>query len=119
MPLESIVPNGLAPYPKDIDGEEDKELLAMSALSGLGNAKVNCVYVLTSPYRIHEFYTKIFPLTIKIVIIMVYSRVTSHLTPLALRYSMIITSMLKKGNILLLEKKVGFGSMQIQRRKIP
>ena len=54
MPLASIVPNGLAPYPKDIDGEEDKELLAMSALSGLENAKVNCVYVSTSSYRIHE-----------------------------------------------------------------
>ena len=48
MPLESIAPNGLAPYPKDMDGEDDKELLPLGALSDLGNAKVNYFYVWTS-----------------------------------------------------------------------
>jgi hypothetical protein len=43
LPLESVVPNGLAPYPKDIDGEADKELLPLAALSDLGNAKVKYV----------------------------------------------------------------------------
>jgi len=38
-PLETIMPNGLAPFPHDLDGEEDKEINSATASPDLANAK--------------------------------------------------------------------------------
>ena len=42
LPLEQVSPFGLAPFPHDMDGEEDKELEPISALQNL--AKVSNWY---------------------------------------------------------------------------